>query len=86
MGTPLYSIQWNTYDDTIYNIQWSFIVPVIIVRKELFNENRQHSTQAVVFMVLKVGVLEHLILSFQTIICVNTNNEALTTEGPYPFL
>ena len=37
-------------------------------------------------MVVKVGILEDLILSLQSIVCVHTKNEAFTAECPCPFL
>ena len=37
-------------------------------------------------MALEVTVLEHLILPFQAIVCIHTNNKAIAAEGPNPFL
>ena len=37
-------------------------------------------------MVVKVGILEDLILSLQSIVCVHTKNEPFTAECPCPFL
>ena len=60
-------------------------LPFVIVRKGLFNEDGQHSTQAVIFVV-KVCILEDLILSVHSIVRVHTKNETFTVECPCPFL
>ena len=42
-----------------------------------------HSTQPVIFVVVKVCILEDLFLSLQSIVCVHTKNEVFTPEYPY---
>ena len=50
--------------------------------REAFNEDAQHSSHAVIIVVVKVCILEDL-MSLQSIVCVHSKNDVFTLEYPW---
>lgn len=63
-----------------------YVLPLILLRQNVFNKHGNHSTKATFVAVVKVLIFEGFIQSFNTIVSVYTNQESFLTICPYPSL